>query len=238
MPGFGEKGLMKAVTFSFDDGITQDIRMVEMMNKYGIKSTFNLNSGYLGKSGILNREGKRISHYKISPNDVRGIYQGHEIAVHTITHPNLTKLDEENIVREVEEDRLRLSELAGYEVVGMAYPCGGVNNDDRVAEIIKRRTGVLYSRTITLSGSMDRQGNLFRFNPFEYVLHFDKLMEIGEKFVSSAPTDEQIFYVWGHAYEMDYSNDNWSRLEEFFKLIAGKKDIFYGTNKEILLSNG
>lgn len=35
----------KAITFSFDDGHTQDIRLVEMLNKYGMKATFNLNSG-------------------------------------------------------------------------------------------------------------------------------------------------------------------------------------------------
>ena len=36
-------------------------------------------------------------------------------------------------------------------------------------------------------------------------------------------------------YEMDYEEDYWVMLEEFFKLISNKNDIFYGTNKEILL---
>ncbi len=40
--------LLKAVTFSFDDGVTQDAQMIELMNKYGIKSTFHLNSELLG----------------------------------------------------------------------------------------------------------------------------------------------------------------------------------------------
>ena len=35
---------LKAVTFSYDDGTTQDIRLSEMFDKYGLKSTFNLNS--------------------------------------------------------------------------------------------------------------------------------------------------------------------------------------------------
>lgn len=38
-------GKKKAVTFSYDDGVTQDRRLVEMMNTYGVKGTFNLNSG-------------------------------------------------------------------------------------------------------------------------------------------------------------------------------------------------
>ena len=135
-------GKSKAVTFSYDDGVTQDIRLVEMLNKYGLKATFNINSELLGKSGELSRGGTKVSHNKVNPCDVRSIYSGHEVAVHTLTHPNLTTLEDTEVIRQVETDRLNLSELCGYEVVGMAYPCGGVNNDDRVAEIIHEHTGV------------------------------------------------------------------------------------------------
>ena len=112
----------KAVTFSYDDGITQDIRLIELLNKYDLKCTFNLNSELLGKNGCLIRENKRIAHYKVWPSDVKEIYAGHEVAVHTLTHPNLTTLEDAEVIRQVEQDRLNLSDLAGYEVVGMAYP--------------------------------------------------------------------------------------------------------------------
>ena len=230
-----EQGKMKAVTFSFDDGVAQDIRMIELMNKYGLKGTFNLNSMYLSNKGIMNVNGMRICHYKVAREDVRDIYAGHEIAVHTLTHPKLTECDTDEIIRQVEQDRLNLSELAGYEVVGMAYPCGGVNNDDRVAQIIRENTGVKYSRTITCNESFDLQDNLYRFNPTVHYVEFDKLMDLGERFVELKADKPQIFYIWGHSYEMDYSEDYWLRLEEFFKLISHREDIFYGTNKEILL---
>ena len=232
---FDTQKKLKAVTFSYDDGVTQDIRLIELLNKYGLKCTFNLNSELLCKKGILARNNGKIAHYKVHKDDVRAIYEGHEIAVHTLTHPNLTKLEESEIIRQVEQDRLNLSELAGYEVIGMAYPCGGVNNDDRVAAIIKNNTGVKYSRTIESSNSFDLQENLFRFNPSVYHLHFDKMMELGKKFVELKPDKPQTFYIWGHSYEMDYESDYWVRLEEFFKLISGRDDIFYGTNKEVLL---
>ncbi len=225
----------KAVTFSYDDGITQDIRLIELLNKYDLKCTFNLNSELLGKNGCLIRENKRIAHYKVWPSDVKEIYAGHEVAVHTLTHPNLTTLEDAEVIRQVEQDRLNLSDLAGYEVVGMAYPCGGVNNDDRVAQLIKEHTGVKYSRTITSVHNFDLQENLYRFNPSVYHLHMDKMMELARQFVELKPEEPKIFYIWGHSYEMDYDDSYWSQMDEFCKLLSGREDIFYGTNKEVLL---
>ena len=225
----------KAVTFSYDDGTTQDIRLIELLNRYGLKATFNLNSGRLGKNGWLIRNNERIAHYKVWPEDVRELYAGHEVAAHTLSHTNLTTLDESEIIRQVEQDRLRLSDLAGYEVVGMAYPCGGINNDKRVARIIREHTGVRYYRTITSSYSYDIQENLYQFNPTVSHLQWDKMTELAERFIALEAEMPQIFYIWGHSFEYDYDNSYWTRMEEFCKLISGRKDIFYGTNREVLL---
>ena len=35
----------KALTLSYDDGVVQDERMIALLDKNGIKATFNLNSG-------------------------------------------------------------------------------------------------------------------------------------------------------------------------------------------------
>ena len=228
-------GLKKAMTFSYDDGITQDIRLIELLNKYDLKCTFNLNSELLSQNGMLIRNDLRISHYKIHKDDVRHVYEGHEVAVHTLTHPNLTQCADAEVIRQVETDRLNLSELVGYEVVGMAYPCGGVNNNDHVADLIKKNTGVQYSRTITTNSSFDIQENLYRLNPTVYHLDFDEMMELGKKFVELKPTTPKVFYIWGHSYEMDFGADYWVKLEDFFKLISNREDIFYGTNKDVLL---
>jgi len=227
-------GKKKAITFSFDDGVMQDVRLIEILNRYNLKATFNLNSDLLGKESSLNRNGREVRHDKINPCDIKSIYKGHEIAVHTLTHPNLTGLDDDEIIRQVEEDRIKLTKLCGYEVVGMAYPCGGVNNDDRVAKIIKENTGVKYARTITSTHKFDKQSNLYRFNPSVYYIEKD-LDRVVDDFLSVKTKSEQLLYIWGHSYEMDAEYITWEKFEQVCKKLSNKADIFYGTNREILL---
>jgi len=227
-------GKLKAITFSYDDAVTQDIRMIELMDKYGLKGTFNLNSEYLG----LQSEGGMVFdnfvyRHKVKPEDVKEVYKNHEVAVHTLTHPRLPEIeDEAEIIRQVEQDRLNLEKYSGGEVIGMAYPCGGVNNDDRVAEIIRKNTGVKYSRTITSTYSFDLQDNLLRFNPTVHHIETEKVFELAEKFLALETDKPQLFYIWGHTYEFD-GLDNWDEVEKLLKMLGGHDDIYYGTNREV-----
>ncbi len=230
-------GKMKALTFSYDDGVTQDIRLIELFNKYGMKATFNLNSELLGRPGELIREGVRVAHTTNKKEDVKHIYEGHEVAAHTLTHPFLpTTESDAEITRQVEQDRLNLSEIVGYEVVGFAYPGGGINFDRRVSTIISNTTGIKYGRHTISTHNFALQDNLIEFAPSVYHhAEWDKMFELGEKFLSLRAEEPSIFYVWGHAYEFDIRND-WDKFEEFLKMMSGKADICYCTNREALLA--
>jgi hypothetical protein len=141
-------------------------------------------------------------------------------------------LDDAEVIRQVEEDRLRLSELCGYEVVGMAYPCGGMNNSDRVERLIREHTGIKYARTISHSYSFSHPQNLYRLNPTAHHLSFAENYRLADEFFAS--DTEGLFYIWGHSYEFDIHN-TWDQFEEFCRYIANRDGVFYGTNKEVLL---
>lgn len=224
------------MTFSFDDGVKQDVRLISILNEYGLKATFNLNSSLFGLYGRVVTNDREVEHDKVRACDVKRVYEGHEVAVHTLTHPYLTTLDDETVIYQTEKDRLVLSELVGYEVKGMAYPGGGVNNDDRVAAIIRENTGVKYARTIKSTYNFDLQENLFRFNPSVFYCETEKMFEMAKEFMEKETDKPQIFYIWGHSYEMDGGLITWEKFEEFCKLISGREDVFYGTNKEVLLN--
>ncbi len=224
-------GKLKAVTFSYDDGVTQDRRLIELFNRYSLKGTFNINSGFLDTENTLTYGKKSVAHNKVSRNEIRTLYDGHEVAVHTLTHPHLPSLTEEEIIRQVEKDREDLSELSGYEVVGMAYPGGGVNFDLRVADIIEKNTGVKYARTTVHTYDFDLQKDLYVFNPTVHHNNTEKCLQMIDTFLKLETDTPKLLYIWGHSYEFDFSN-NWDFAEEMCRRISGKSDIFYGTNRE------
>lgn len=234
---FKDSGKLKAVTFSYDDGTTQDIQLVELLNKYNLKCTFNLNSDKLGMQKILSRSnGQRFAFYRLNADDVKSLYDGHEIAAHTLTHARLPELEDAEVIRQVEQDRLQLSELAGYEVIGMAYSCGGLNHDDRVVRLIQENTGIQYARTAKKIDSFDLQEDLLRFKPnLSHISDMDRTTRLVQQFLEMETDKPQILYIYGHSFELDLEPDNWMKLDALFASLANRDDIFYGTNKEVLL---
>ena len=227
-------GKMKAVTFSFDDGTIQDVRLVELLNKYGLKATFNLNSGYLGVRGQEPWRGY-VGFDHVSASMVKTLYDGHEVAVHTLTHCALTQQNEETIIRQIEEDRKALEALCGYDVVGMAYPWGA--GQEPVTGIVRAYTPIQYARTAaqTLDFSVQRE-NLLMWNPTIYWIS-ERLEEVVNHFLEIQSNELQLLSIWGHSYELDENLEtiDWVKIEKIFQKISGQADIFYGTNREVLL---
>lgn len=221
-------GKKKALTFSYDDGVGQDRRLVELFNRYGLKGTFNLNSGIQSYSNTWNNQGVEI--HRMNAAGLPALYQGHEIALHGLTHPHLETLDKETIRNEVVQDKRQLEALFGSPVTGMAYPFGSYN--DTVLQVL-REEGISYARTVVSTG-----GFALPEEPLTWAAtchHKDsRLMELAEEFVELEPEVPQLFYVWGHSYEFDV-DDNWQVIEEFCRFMSGRPDIFYGTNRDVLL---
>ena len=228
-------GKNKAITFSFDDGVQQDKRCIEILDKYGLKATFNLNSGKFGTKNEYQVNGRIVERTLIEPQKVKDVYSNHEIAVHTIGHFNLTSLPDSCVVWQVEQDRKMLEQLTGKEILCMAYPCGGTNNDERVAKLIRENTKIKFARTITSTYSFDLQQDLLRFNP---TIHFgdEKLFSTAEEFLSQPADEPKLFYIWGHTYELDAADGRWERFENFCKFISFNDDIYYGVNSEVVFN--
>jgi peptidoglycan/xylan/chitin deacetylase (PgdA/CDA1 family) len=221
------EGRQKAFTLSYDDGVCQDIRLIEIFNKYALKATFNINSGIQFESQTSVKKGKIIK--RLNQSEIVQIYRGHEVAIHSHTHPHLEDLPRESIIQEILEDRKNLEKWFGYVIRGMAYPFGTYNN--LVLEVVNA-LGIEYSRTVKQHENFSLPENYLEWHP---TCHHEnpKFMDIAKKFVETQFSNLSLFYVWGHSYEFDVE-ENWELIEEFSKLISNRCDIWYATNIEII----
>lgn len=219
--------LLKAVTFSYDDGVESDIRLLEIFNKYNIRATFNLNSGVMTPESTWVE--KEFEIHRMKPEGMKALYAGHEIAAHGSEHKHITELENEaDLKAEFFDDIVALEDVFDKRIQGAAYAFGEYN--DGVCEYLKR-IGLNYSRTTESNHSFELQSDLLRFKPTCH--HSDeKIFELCKEFLEMKPETPQIFYIWGHSYEYDRDRD-WERIEEICKLLSNREDIFYGTNTEV-----
>lgn len=220
-------GKTRALTFSYDDGISQDMRLVQLFNLYGLKGTFNLNSGIQTKEHTwLNKD---VLVRRMPPELLPELYCGHEVAVHTLTHPHLFDLPDDKLAHELAVDKRNLEEQFKQTVVGMAYPFGDC--DERIMQAVKDQ-GLFYGRTTISTETFALPENPLA---WKATCHHNnpRLMDLADEFL--APGDDlRLFYVWGHSYEFDVDR-SWAVIEDFCEKLARRDDVWYATNGELVL---
>ena len=220
-------GKAKAFNVTYDDGVLQDIRFVELLNKYNLKGTFNLNSGLMeNEFEWIHENGCVVK--RLSKNKAVSLYQGHEIASHTLTHPYMDNLSESEILYELQSDKANLEELFGREIKGFAFPF------DYYSELIEscvKQCGFEYARISEERHSFVSQNDYYKWKAT--VFHTDAtLKELTHQFIK---TNEELalFQIIGHSYDLDIE-DVWDRIESIFIEIASQKDILPMTTIEII----
>ena len=223
-------GLAKALTLSYDDGVVEDIRLIEIMNRHGLKGTFNLNSLHYLEVNYT-RRADRTYGWKLTRDEAIDVYgnSGQEVALHAHTHPFLETLPPAQVAYEIIKNREVLEEMFGTIIDGMAYPFGTFS--DAVVDILKN-CGVLYSRTCVSTRRFDLPVDWLRM-PATCHHTYPDTMELADAFLNKEiKSRPELFYLWGHSYEFD-ADRNWDVIERFCDRMAGHEDIWYATNIEI-----
>lgn len=226
------EGKAKALTLSYDDGVEQDIRLVDILNAHGLKCTFNLNSGLFSPEGTTWQPG--TIHRRMTAARALALYgnSAHEVAVHGMNHPFLHRLPIAAATAEIIEDRKNLEAMFGHTVQGMAYPFGTQVVNDQVVQIL-RDCGIHYARTTESTGNFEIPTDWLRM-PATCHHNHPKLMEYAEQFlkIDGSHGVAHLFYLWGHSYEFEEKN-NWEVIERFAEYMGGRDDVWYATNGEI-----
>lgn len=222
------EGKCKALTFSYDDGVEADKKLLQVFAKFNLKGTFNLNSKLFDCKCWHDRMDE-ISTFKAFENC------GQEIAMHGARHIFMDKVPLCEAVKEAADNRDYLENKFGKIVRGMAYAYGGYN--DGIKRVLSD-LGVAYARTTHSTYGFEIPADWLELNPTCHHTE-NELAPLADKFFGGSPDEEfkhrepWLFYVWGHAYEFDDDN-NWDVIEGLGKRAAENADeIWLATNIEI-----
>lgn len=219
-PGFKRK----VFTVSYDDGRKEDVRLANIMLKYGIKGTLNINNP-------ISDGTKRITKEALADFIAQGVV---EVAVHGRKHLSLALVDSGAAAYDVIKNREELEEAFGMVIKGMAYANGSYNDD--VVELLKK-CGIEYARTAISTEKFDMPADWMR---LPTTCHHDnpRLMELARQFIEKQEeryfwlNTPMMFFVYGHSFEFE-RNGNWEVFEKLCEYVGGREDIWYATNGEI-----
>ena len=219
-PGFRDK----AVTLSYDDGADADKKLVEIINKYGLKCTFNIHHTGIGKG----------HDHTLTEEELFALYDGHEIAVHGAEHFSLTEVDIAMATRDILTNREHLEKVTGKITRGMAYANGAESKE--IEEMLKH-CGIVYARSVFCDKSFRLPENWLSWRGTCH--HNDKeLPQLIDRFLNGPmpgymwARHPRLFYMWGHSFEFANNND-WHILEDFGRAFEGRDDVWFATNGEI-----
>ncbi len=213
----------KYFTIRMDDGITQDARIMEILKKYNTDCcTFYINTGLLGQNWAwVGQQFNRpdVTHLRYTRAELQsGIYDGFDVEVHTKTHPSLKNCAESQVASEVRGDASSIERLTGVIPVGMAWPGGDTEWNESNIKTILEKTDIRYGSCTTPT---------YNFKLPEYFMTWyptcsfsdAKVMDLAQQFIDAEPTEDMLFYVWCHGYELDlYSS--WDQFDELIKMIT------------------
>lgn len=220
-------GRLRAFSMSYDDGIGTDLRLMEIMRKYGLKGSFNLSSRFVPE------EDADIAKHPTARFSLRQLgeyYRDHEVATHGATHPFYRDLPTSAAVYDIVKDRELLENTFGRIIRGHAYPNGAYTQQTVEAF---RASGILYARSARADGRFDIPDDFLQYHPTAH--HNDPgIFELIESFLADPCylCSPRFFCLWGHSYEFE-NKGNWDRIEKIAEAVGGHDNVYYAGMEEI-----
>ncbi|WP_084813404.1 polysaccharide deacetylase family protein [Desulfogranum japonicum] len=187
----------------WDDGVTTDARLTDLLRQLQIPATFNLCPGMYDKRARFGWIHKQTEVWRLGWDEMRSVYNGFTIANHSLTHPNLCDLPVTEARHEIAVARDRLQQFFGQPVMGFVYPFGAFNST--IMTLVKE-TGHCYARTTQPAEQSFPPANPMAFHPNCHFLSQDFWLQYENS------RKWGLFYFWGHSYEL-ISENLWQEFE-------------------------
>jgi len=227
------------VTTSWDDGHKLDIRLANLLKKYGIKATFYISP--------QDHEYKRED--LLSKNEIKNLAKDFEIGAHTMTHPHLSKIPLEKADYEISESKKYLEKVIGRKIMSFCYPYGDYNQ--KIVQLVSKNNFKI-ARTVKRFSFEEPKKPFEMGTTFHTYKHYSEIPTIS-KFTKinifalarytnwensaidlfDSCKNNSLFHLWGHAIEFEKFKE-WDKLERILSYISKRKEVLYKTNGEII----
>ena len=233
------------ITTSWDDGHKLDLKLADLLKKYGIRGTFYISP--------KNREFRKED--LLTGEKIIELNKDFEIGAHSMTHPNLTRISEKEAFDEITDSKKYLEKLLRKEVRCFCYPGGKYN--EKIIEFVGK-SGFYYSRTmkkfefdpsknlLSSGTTLETHRNslltlpidslkLLTFSKFNFIEFIKNLNweYLAKKTFDHVEKYGGVYHLWGHSWVIEKSNE-WGKLERVFSYISKKKNAKYYTNCDLV----
>src|SRR5690606_7681890 len=210
----------------WDDGVNDDIRLIEILRKHGAKASFNLNPATHGaerQGGHSEKWNKTIQ--RLARAELNSVYDGFTIANHSMTHPWPTRIPLEQWRSEVVDARKILQDWFQQPILGFVYPFG--DYDDSTAEVV-REAGHVYARTTKNVEPGFPPADPMKFHSDRHFLKED----FWERYDAVKAAGCPVFYFWGHSYEL-CTEEQWTAFDAKIARISADPDAEWAELPEL-----
>jgi len=126
------------VFITFDDGSADQYMAADVLDKYKIQACFFVSTGDRDKEFINARPVTKLP--PMTWEQIKDLYgRGHIIGSHTVTHPNLSRLQPYEIAQEMLESKKALEAAIGDKVEFFAFPYGTLKEISQEALLIAKK---------------------------------------------------------------------------------------------------
>jgi len=230
------------ITTSWDDGHPLDLKIAELLMKYGINGTFYV--------PCKNNDNTVMLDYELL--NLAGQF---EIGGHTVNHLYLNSLKQSEAKDEIYNCKSIIQEKLGKKISAFCYPGGKFSERDislvKEAGFLYGRTTALFHNSIEINQSLlntsvqvynHKYSTLIKhctkryfFSPiFQYNFfkpYHKNFIKLAQTFISNSSDKKVIFHLWGHSWEIE-KYDLWYDLEETFRMLKNEKDANFLNNTE------
>lgn len=215
-------------TTSWDDGYPLDLRVADLLAKYGLTGTFYIP--------------KKSPHEVMSAQETRQLSETFEVGAHTINHVVLTDVPEEAAEREIRESKKLLEDLTGRPCDAFCFPKGRFRRSHlemlgragfcfaRTVELLSTRFPVrergMYVipttvQAVSLSASVLARNCAKRLawrNMANVILHARSRdwTQTAHSFLQVVAQYGGVFHLWGHSWEIE-ERQQWPQFESVLR---------------------